>query len=100
MLIFCRWFYVLGAVFLLDVIWTVIRYRYVNITAANCAVFFVSYCKWPASIGSAIYLFVHHDYLAGVVAVAWPLGLCAIITVPGKVGAVELLFARKIRYVT
>lgn len=100
MLIFYRWFFVLAAVFFLDVIWAAIRYRYANVAAANYAVSFVSFCKWPAAIGSSIYLFVYHSYLAGILAIAWPLGLCGIVGVPGKVGTVELVFAQKIGYVS
>jgi hypothetical protein len=99
MFIFYKWFFVVAAVFFLDVIWAAIRYKYVNVTAATYAVFIVSFCKWPATVGSAIYLFAHHSYLAGILAIAWPLGLCGIVGVPGKVGTVELLFAQKIGYV-
>jgi len=100
MFIFYNWFLVVAAVFCGDVIWAAIRYRYVNVAAATYAVFFVSFCKWPAAIGSAIYLFLHHRYIAGILAVAWPLGLCGIVGVPGKVGSVELLFAQKIGYIS
>jgi hypothetical protein len=84
----------------LDLIWAAIRYRFVNVTAATYAVYFVTMFKCPAGIGSAIYLFIHHSYLAGILAVAWPLGLCGVVGVPGKIGTVELLFARKIGYVS
>lgn len=100
LLIFYRWYLVLITVFLLDVLWAAIRYRYVNVAAAKYAVYFVTFCKWPAALGSAIYLFVQHSYLAGILAVAWPLGLCGLVGVPGKIGTVELLFARKIGYVS
>lgn len=97
--IFYHWFYVVVSLFLLDVMWAAIRYRYVNAAAATYAVFFVSYCKWPAAIGSAIYLLAHHSYLAGILAAAWP-GLCGFVGVPGKVGIVKLRFAQEIGYVT
>jgi hypothetical protein len=100
MLIFYRWYFVLLAVFILDLLWTAIRYRYVNVAAATYAVIFVKFCKWPAALGSAVYLFVHHSYLPGILAVAWPLGLCGVVVVPGKIGEVELLFARKIGYLS
>jgi len=99
MFIFYKWFFVLAGVLLLDALWAAIRYRYVNVAAATFAVFFVKFAKWPAALGSAIYLFIHHSYLAGILAVAWPLGLCGVVGVPGKIGNVELLFARKIGYV-
>jgi hypothetical protein len=100
MFIFYNWFLVLVVVFLLDVLWAAVRYKFVNVTAATYAVYFVMIFKWPAGIGSAVYLFIHHSYFAGIIAVAWPLGLCGLVGVPGKIGTVELLFARKIGYVS
>jgi|SRR5258708_4649600 hypothetical protein len=67
--IFYTWYYVLGGVLFLDILWAGLRYRYVNVPAATNAVYFVSFCKWPAGIGSAIYLFAHHSYFVGVLAI-------------------------------
>lgn len=100
MLIFHSWFYVLVAVFFLDVLWATIRYRFVNVTAATCAVYFVMFLKWPVTIGSVIYLFLHHSYFSGIFAIAWPLGLSGFVGIPGKIGTIELLFARKIGYIS
>lgn len=97
--IFYPWYFVLLGVFFLDIIWTVIRYRYVNVIAATYAVFFVRYCNWPVAIGSAIYLSVHHRYLVGFLGLAWSFGLCGVVGVPGKIGRVELMFAQKIGYI-
>lgn len=100
MLVFYPWFYVLLGVVVLDVLWAGVRYRYINVPAAISAVYFVKFCKWPAAIGSAIYLFMYHRYLAGILAIAWPLGLCGIIAVPGQIGKIELMFAEKIGYIS
>ena len=94
--IFCPWYYIFGGVLFLDILWAGLRYRYVNVSAAASAVSFVEYLKWPAGIGSAIYLFTHHSYLAGVLAILWPLGLSGLITVPGQTGRIEMLIAHKI----
>jgi hypothetical protein len=99
LLIFYPWFTVLAGVFLLDVIWAGIRYRYINVPAATNAVYLVTICKWPAAIGSAIYIFLHHNYLSGALAIAWPLGLCGLIAVPGQTGRIELMFAEKVGHV-
>ncbi|MBI3669774.1 MAG: hypothetical protein HY237_08355 [Acidobacteria bacterium] len=97
--IFFPWLYVLAGVFLVDLLWALVRYRYINVRAANYAAYFVVFTKWPAAIGSAILLFVHHSYFAGIVAIVWPLGLSGIIGIPGQIGRIELLFAKKIGYV-
>src|ERR1700730_15669104 len=69
LLIFFYWPYVLGGVFAADVLWAFIRYSYVNVRAATYAVNFVAPSKWPAAIGSSVFLFVHHNVLAGVLAI-------------------------------
>ena len=69
---------------------------WVNVRAASYIANFVRLTKWPAAIGSAILLFVHHSILPGILAIAWPLGLSGLIAVPGQIGKLQLLFARKI----
>jgi hypothetical protein len=54
--------------------------------------------KWPVAIGSAIYLFIHHQPLPGVLALIWPL-VAGFMTPPGKVGIIELRLAKRIGYV-
>jgi hypothetical protein len=93
--IFYPWYSVIGGIFLLDVLWAGIRYKYVSPGAARMAVPFVTFCKWPAAIGSGIYLLAHHTYFAGVLALAWPL-VCSIVMVPGKIGVMQRLFMRKV----
>lgn len=46
-----------------------------------------------------MYLLIHHSYVVGALALAWPLGLCGLIFVPGKIGQIEMLFAQEIGYV-
>src|SRR5437588_223240 len=82
---FYPWYSVIVGLFVLDVLWAGIRYKYVNVTAARAAVPFVMFGKWPAAIGSAIYLYTQHRYLAAVIALAWPI-VGGIVVVPGKIG--------------
>lgn len=92
---------VLLSIFLINLLWVYVRYSYVNINLARFAVFFVGYLKWPATIGSFIYLLINKQYLPAVVALLWP----AIVLIkiffgyPGKIGVIELEFAKKIGYV-
>ena len=97
-LIFWNWFYVLAGVFVLNVMWATIRYRYVNVPLATHAVHFVTLCKWPAALGSGLYLIFHHSYISGLVALGWPL-LAGYVGVPGKIGVVEIQFAKAIGYI-
>ena len=94
--IFFYWPVVLVGLFALDVLWAFIRYKYVNVRASSYMANFVILAKWPAAIASAIILFVHHQILAGALAIAWPMGLGGLIAVPGKIGKLQILFAKKI----
>lgn len=95
LLIFYPWYYILGAVFIFDVLWAKIRYTYVSVTAATKAVIFVSFLKWPAGVFSAIYLLREHRYLSSALAIAWPIGLCGVVGIPGQIRRIEPMFARK-----
>ena len=95
--IFFPLYKVLLAVFLLGIIWCAVRYSFVSPRLAQIAASFVL-LKWPASLGSAIYLYAHRNYLSGTIALFWPL-LAGLIGIPGKIGVVELALAKKIGYV-
>ena len=96
LLVFIPWLYVLAGVLLLDFIWVLLRYRYIHLRLAVYAAQFVIFTKWPAAIGSAAFLFLHHSPIAGVLAIAWPVGLSGVVVVPGKIGRIESLFAQEI----
>lgn len=96
--IFFWWLYVLAGILILDILWASIRYSYVNPQLANIGAIFVTWFKWPAAIGAAIYLFILGGYIAGVLALFWPL-LAGFVCIPAKIGRVELAFAKKVGYV-
>jgi hypothetical protein len=98
MFLFFSWYWVIAAVVVLNILWSGIRYSYVNIPAARVACFFVVWAKWPSAIGSAIYLFIHRRFVPGLIALSWP-WLAGLIPPPGKIGVIELAFARNIGYV-
>ena len=97
--VFLPWLYVVAGVLCMDLFWSMVRYKYVNVSAAYYAVYFVSVAKWPMAIGSAIFLLIHHRVFVGLLSIAWPLGLSGFIIVPGQVGWIELRFAHEIGYV-
>lgn len=98
LLIFFPWYWVLGTVVTLGVLWCPIRYLFVNVAVATAAALFVAWLKWPTAVGSAIYLFLHHHPLPAVIALLWPL-LGGFVGIPGEVGIIELAFAKKIGFV-
>ena len=98
MFLLFSWYWVIGTVIVLNILWSMIRYSYVNIAVATAACHFVVLAKWPFTIGSAIYLFIHRQFVPALIALVWPL-LVGHITIPGKIGVIELAFAKKIRYV-
>jgi len=92
------WYWVIAVVVALNFLWSGIRYSCVNITAARAACLFVTLAKWPLAIGSAIYLFINREFVPGLVALSWPL-LAGLIPPSGKIGVIELAFAKKLGYV-
>jgi hypothetical protein len=95
LLIFCRWYYVLGAVVFSDLLWVLIRYAIVSPTLSLVGSALVENLKWPIAIGSSIYLFVKGHHVIAFLALAWPL-LGGLICVPGQVGIIELALAEKV----
>jgi len=96
--IFYPWWQVLLAVVVVGLPWCVIRYWFVLPELSDKICLLVVWFKWPVCIGSAIYLFFHQQPLPGVVALVWPL-FARLLTLPGKVGIIELQFAKSIGYV-
>ncbi len=96
--IFFPWYLVVLSIFILGVLWCFVRYSFVSVHLAGAVVVPVVWLKWPAAIGSSIYLFFHHQIAAGVVALIWPL-VASFTGLPAKIGVIELAFAKKIGYV-
>ena len=97
LLIFLAWFWIIAGLFTLNVIWAAVRCSFVSPRLAQLAVYFVI-LKWPASLGSAIYLFISGRYVIGIVALLWPF-LSGLVGIPGKVGVVETILAYKVGYI-
>jgi hypothetical protein len=79
--------------------WCIIRYKFVSARLASAACLAVVWLKWPAAIGSSIYLFIHHQPTAAMVALIWPF-VAALSSLPFKIGIIELAFAKKIGFVS
>jgi hypothetical protein len=99
LLIFYGWRYVFGALIIIDLLWAFIRYSFVSPSLSNFGAKFVTWIKWPATIGSAIYLlFVVHRYGLGIVVLVWAF-TAGLVTMPGgRIGRVELALAKCVGY--
>lgn len=97
--IFYPWYFVVLGVVALGMVWCFVRYSFVSVGLAGAVVVPVVWLKWPAAIGSSIYLFVHHHPAAAVVALVWPL-VASFTGIPAKIGIIELTFAKKIGFVS
>ena len=97
--IFYHWYFVVLGVVALGLIWCFFRYSFVSVGLSSAVVLPVVWLKWPAAVGSSIYLFVHYQHAAGVVALLWPL-VASFTGVPGQIGVIELALAKKIGFVS
>ncbi len=94
-LVYPWWHVILGFV-CVNLVWCMIRHAFVSVALSTTACLVGEWLKVPpVAIGSAIYLFVHHQPLAAVVALIWPL-IAAFTIPPGKVGVIELRLAKRI----
>jgi len=97
LLIFFPWWQIFLGVLLIDLIWMFVRFRYINFFLVELGVFFVK-LKWPAAVLSSVYLLVEGKYVIAILSLLWPL-LAAVVGIPGNIGKVELLLAKKIGFV-
>lgn len=95
--IFYPWYLVILSIFILGILWCFVRYSFVSPGVADIVVIPVVWLKWPAAIGSGVYLFWHHQIAAGVFAFIWPL-IASFTGLPAKIGVIELALAKKIGY--
>ena len=96
--IFYPWWQIVLGLVLVGLVWCVVRYWFISVAISSTACLAVVWLKWPVCIGSAIYLFIQRQFIAGVIALIWPL-LAGFTVPPGKVGVIELRLAKRIGYV-
>jgi len=91
--IFYHWYFVVLGVVALGLIWCFFRYSFVSVGLSSAVVLPVVWLKWPAAVGSSIYLFVHHQHAAGVVALLWP--LVHLLVCPDRLGSLSWRWPRR-----
>lgn len=98
LLTFVRWQQVVIWVVLANVLWSMIRHRFVSITLASFGPPVVA-LKWVICPTAAVYLFATHQTISAVLALFWPLLVLLVPSVPGvRLGAIESLFMKKLGY--
>jgi len=98
LVLFFWWPYVLAGVVISDLLWALVRYRFVSPKLSNIGCLAVFYLARPVAIGSSIYLFVAGGYVVAILALLWPF-LAGIVCVRGQVGRIELALAKRMGYV-
>ena len=99
-IIFFEWWKVLAVILVAEVVWTAIKYRYVDPTLSDVAVFFVK-LKWISIAASLVYFLSNASYSLALLALAWPLGIARTVAIPGKLGTtkrIAFMLAPKLGY--
>jgi hypothetical protein len=99
LLLFFEWWKIIGVVAILTILWSFIRYKYINLAMARFGVYFV-FLKWIACPLAAIYLIVQHNYILAILAILWPMLAASLgIFVGGtQIGILQKMFMNKLGY--
>jgi hypothetical protein len=96
---FFEWWGIIGVVAVLTVLWSFIRYKYINLTMARFGVYFVL-LKWIACPLAAIYLAVQHNYILAILAIVWPMlaAYLGIFVGGAQIGKIQKMFMAELGY--
>ncbi len=100
LLIFFEWWEVIGVFIILTILWSFVRYRYVNVAMARFGVFFVL-LKWITVPVAVIYLLIQQNYISAVVALLWPIFLAPYLGIfigGTKIGKIQEMFMAQLGY--
>lgn len=93
-IIFFKWWLVLVIIYIINIFWSGVRYKYFNPLSATLAAYFVK-LNWPAAIGCGVYLYVHGDYALAMMACLCPL-LSGVLVLSGNLERIQKLLTRTI----
>lgn len=94
--LFWPWYSVIAGVFLSNLAWLFVRYRFVSYRLATLGCLFVR-LKWPVMIACSFYFVWHHEYWKTFLTVATPLIvmlLCGLFG--GQIGTAQRLFLKEL----
>jgi len=85
---------------ILTILWSFVRYRYVNVAMARFGVFFVL-LKWITVPAAVIYLLIQQNYISAVIALIWPIFLAPYLGIfigGTKIGKIQEMFMTQLGY--
>jgi hypothetical protein len=89
--IFLNWWWVIGGIYFVNILWSTIKYRSFSLPAAMAGVFFVR-LRWITVGIAGLYFTVIQNYSLAFLAVLWPI-LSGLIVFPGKLIRIRHLIA-------
>jgi len=97
--LFFSWWQVAITVVILNWLWLLICYKYVNVTLAGLGPFFII-LKWPVSIGIAVYFLIQVNYLLAAVSGFWPVITLFLmfLSPPIKTGIIQTALMNRLGY--
>ena len=100
LMLYFKWWKILFIIAILTVLWSFVRYRYINKTLAEIGVFFVK-LKWISCPYAAISFVLRHNYILAIISIAWPfLAASMSIFVGGtQIGKIQNMFMAELGYV-
>lgn len=100
LLIFFEWWEVIGVFIILTILWSFVRYRYVNVALARFGVFF-GILKWIPVPAAVIYLLIQQNRVSAVIALVWPIFLAPYLGIfigGTKIGKIQEMFMAQLGY--
>lgn len=97
LLIFFKWWLIILSLILLSMVWSLVKYRFVNVRMAEFGIFFAK-LKWLSMPACAVYFISAGRYGLAVIAVLWPI-VAAGLGAGGRIGDIELTFAKKLGFI-
>jgi len=99
LLIFLSWKPVVAGIIGAQLLWSLVRYKFVSVRFAYTAASIVIMCKWLVAVPSGIYLVLHNQKLAGALALSWPLVVGVLGSSPPLLlGRLQGLFMTQLEY--
>jgi hypothetical protein len=99
LLLFFNWKIVVIFIYLLNLSWSLIRYRFISPFFADIGNL-AAHLKWPISIGIAIYFAFQRNYFLALISLSWPLItiLLSFFSPSTKIGVLQEIFMNSMGY--
>lgn len=97
LLLVLQWPIVLALVIVANILWSLIRYRFMSVIAANIGMYIV-HLKWFICPGAAAYLYLHNQTASALFALFWPFIVIIIPGIPVKAGVLQTMAMERFGY--